>query len=336
MAKLKAEEVFAVACAALERNGVPPRHANIVADATLAAELRGVTSHGLQMIPTYIARIRGGGLVTGVEPEPAQIADTMYRIDAKDGFGHIAAQRAVDLILRETGQNHTAVVLIHNTSHCGMLAYYTRQIARGYAYAQMTVNTNPNVPAFGGAEKVLGTNPFSVAFPYEEDCVLIDMATTSMAKGKIYECQKEGKALPPGCSLDREGRETTDPAEAIAGMLLPFAGHKGYAISLAVEWMSGVMSGGGFSKQTYSLHAAADKKQNLGAFLQGIPLAPLMPPEIYNERMTEFSRMIKGSKLADGSAGIWFPGDLERDKEERNRQEGVVIGDALLMEIESL
>ena len=336
MARLTPEQITAITMQALQRNGVPEKQAKMIADATLAAELRGVTSHGLQMLPVYIERLHGGGLCANAQPESRQVSEGMYVVDGHGGFGQVAAQAATDIILEQLAQNRMAMVTVLNTNHCGMLAYYTRQIARRYAIGFMAANTNPNVPAFGGAEKVLGTNPFSVAIPLREDCILVDMATTAIAKGKIYEYEKCGRQLPPGCALNKQGEPTCDPKEAIDGLLLPFAGHKGYAISLAVELLAGLISGGGYSKHTYSLHAAADKQQNLGVFLHGIPLKPLMEHGLYEQKMEDFVSILKESKKAAGNNEIFLPGEIEQEMEKAKTAEGVEVRDALLSEIQKL
>jgi L-2-hydroxycarboxylate dehydrogenase (NAD+) len=260
----------------------------------------------------------------------------MYRVDGKGGFGQVAAQAATDIIIEEVGQNRPVAVTVHNTNHCGMLAYYTRQIAGQYALGFMAVNTNPNVPAFGGAEKVLGTNPFSVSIPWKEDCILIDMATTAIAKGKIYQYEKSGQSLPEGYALDKNGFPTQDPKEAINGMLLPFAGHKGYAISLAVEILAGLVSGAGYSKHTYSLHAEAGKQQNLGAYLHAVPLAPLLDRRMYDERMEDFASILKSGKKAPGGGSIYLPGEIEQETEKKHRTQGIEVEDALADQIKKL
>lgn len=330
------DEIMAISMRALQNNGAPEQQAEIVAGATLAAELRGVSSHGLQMLPVYIERLHGGGLRADAYPKITQVSEGMYFVDGQGGFGQVAAQAATDIILEQLCQNHMAMVSVFNTNHCGMLAYYTRQIARHYAVGFMAANTNPNVPAFGGAEKVLGTNPFSVAIPLREDCILIDMATTAISKGKIYEYEKQGQILPPDCALNKQGEPTCNPEEAIDGLLLPFAGHKGYAISLAVELLAGLISGAGYSKHTYSLHAAPNKQQNLGAFMQGIPLAPLMGHGLYEQKMEDFSAMLKESKKASGSDAIYFPGEIEQGVEKVKMAEGIDVRDDLLFEIQKL
>jgi L-2-hydroxycarboxylate dehydrogenase (NAD+) len=334
--RLMPEEILALAEQALIRNDVPQRQAEIVSKATLAAELRGISSHGLQMLPVYIRRVRGGGIIPNVQPEIHKVSDGLYKIDAKGGFGQVAAQAATELMIEQLRYNNPVVVTIHNTNHCGMLAYYTRQVAKHYALGFMAANTNPNVPAFGGAEKVLGTNPFSVAVPWKDDCILIDMATTSIAKGKIYQYEESGKTLPQGCAIDKNGNPTTDPRQAINGMLLPFAGHKGYAISIAVELLAGLVSGAGYSKHTYSLHSAVDKQQNLGVYMQAIPLKPLLDKESYEKRMEDFTSIIKESKKAPGTESIFLPGEMEQEIEKSCLMNGIEVRIALINEIKQL
>lgn len=335
MALISKEKLAELVKRALSEAGVPEKNSSIIADAAVQAELRGISSHGVQMIPVYLERIRRGGLDPLAEPAAERISDTVWSIDGKGACGQLAAYCAAEKIIENIRKGIPGTVGIKNSNHCGMLAYYTERIADAGGIGFMTANTNPNAAAFGGAEKVLGTNPFSIAFPTEGESIVIDMATTSLAKGKLYEYARKGQKLPEGVAVDEEGYPVTDPKKALTGVLLPFAGYKGYAVSLAVEMLSGVVTGAGWSKQVHSLHQAPERQQNAGMFLAGIPAGLFVGRKEYDRRTAEFMKQVKGSRKAAGTERILFPGEMEAEKRSRQQAEGIVIEDKLLETIQS-
>lgn len=330
MAVIAKEDLTELVKGALLKAGVPKKNSDIITDVTIQAQLRGITSHGVQMIPVYLERIKKGGLDPQAEPVVEKKSDTAWLVDGNGAFGQLAADCAARLIIENAGNGLPGMAGIKNSNHCGMLAYYTEKIADSGAVGFMTTNTNPNVAAFGGAEKILGTNPFSAAFPTEGESIVIDMATTSLAKGKLYEYAARGQKLPEGVAVDKEGYPITDPEKALTGVLLPFAGYKGYAISLMVEMLSGVLTGSGYSRQVYSLHQAQDRQQNVGMFLAGIPAGLFMTRQEYNDRIADFMGQVKGSRKAEGTERILFPGELEAEKRNRQLVEGIAIDEKLV------
>ncbi|MCI9075957.1 MAG: Ldh family oxidoreductase [Dorea sp.] len=331
MAVIAKEELAELVKTALLKAGVPEKSSDIIADITIQAQLRGISSHGVQMIPVYLERIKRGGLNPLAEPVVEKKSDTVWSVDGNGAFGQLAGYCAAQLIIENVKKGLPGMAGVKNSNHCGMLAYYTELIADAGAVGFMTTNTNPNVAAFGGAEKILGTNPFSAAFPAEGESIVIDMATTALAKGKLYEYARRGQPLPEGCAVDEEGYPVTDPEKALTGVLLPFAGYKGYAISLLVEMLSGVLTGAGYSRQVNSLHQAPDRQQNVGMFLAGIPAGLFMERQEYNERVSGFMEQVKNSRKAAGVEKILFPGELEAEKRRRQLAEGIVMDDEVLV-----
>lgn len=308
--------------------GVNSEHAATVAEVSVAADLRGITSHGTKMLPAYVDRVRGGGILPNGEPSASTTVAGVYLVDGAGVFGQVAANWAANLIIDGVRKGELRVASIRNTNHCGMLAYYTEKIAQQGGIAFMACNTNPNVAAFGGTEKVLGTNPFSIAAPCGSESIVIDMATSSVAKGKIYEYDKKGIPIPIDWALDGAGNPTTDAGEALKGALLPFAGHKGYAISLAVEMLAGVVSGAGYSHSVKSLHNNAGDVQDVGIFLMGIPVTAFMSLEEYNERILDLAATIKGSNRSGGD--VYLPGELEHRLRLERMRNGIEVDDDIV------
>mgnify|MGYP005854464311 CR=1 FL=1 len=324
------DELKNIIITALTNLGVKPQHALIIADTTCEAELRGITSHGTKMLPAYLERITKGGVSTTEEPVTHTTAKGMYVVDGKGCFGQVAAVCGLYHIIEDVKKGQIGCAVVKNTNHCGMLAYFTDKIADEFAIGVMTSNTNPNVAAFGGAEKILGTNPFSISFPKKGGNIVIDMATTAAAKGKIYEYDMKGYNIPEGWALSKEGKATTNPREALEGIMLAFGGHKGYAISLAVEILSGVISNSGYSKNVFSLHNQPDRIQNVGFFMMGIPLQGFMDEESYHDRINDLVHILKSSTRQSWCDRILLLGELENEKKISNLKTGLEIDEAVL------
>ena len=327
---LKVWELKNIIIEVLIKAGVKAEYASILADSCCEADLRGVHSHGIKMLPAYLERIEKGGVVPEAEPELSESAKGIYIVDGKGCFGQIAASCAMNRIIQDVRLGQMSCAVVKNTNHCGMLAYYTEKIAEEFAVGFMTSNTNPNVAAFGGAEKVLGTNPFSIAFPKDDGNIVIDMATTAAAKGKVYEYDKKGEDIPSGWAIDKEGKATTNPKEALEGIMLAFGGHKGYAISLAVEILSGVISNSGYSKNVLSLHNCPEKVQNVGFFMAALPIKAFLDRDLYNERIDDLSNILVNSKKQIGNDRILLPGQMENDKRKLGISMGLEVDEDIL------
>ena len=327
---LKAQEISDIIVNALKKAGVSDEVAILVADVALQADLRGVSSHGIKMVPTYVSRIKCGGINPNAKAAITQTSESMYIIDGNGGFGQVAAKAAQDIVIKGIEDRKIVCVGIKNSNHCGMLAYYTENICRNYAVGFMTSNTNPNVSPFGGMESIIGTNPFSVAFPGGKNNIIIDMATSAIAKGKIYEYQLDNKPIPEGWALNSSGEATNDADEALKGILLPFGGHKGYAISIIVELLSGVITGSGFLRGVNSLHGDLSLHQNVGMFMSGIPLFSLLEKSDYETRLNQFVSTIKNSKKAPGCSEIFIPGEIEESRRNANMINGIEIEEKIL------
>lgn len=330
--KIMPEDARQLIQAKLVSIGVNRESSAIVAEVSVAADLRGVTSHGMKMLPAYLHRVKNGGILPNAAPTSSRRADNVYMVDGGGAFGQVAADFGTNLVIEGVREGELRIVAIRNTNHCGMLAYYTEKIAQNGGIAFMACNTNPNVAAFGGTEKVLGTNPLSIAAPCGSDSIVIDMATSNIAKGKIYEYDQKGMPIPADWALDCIGNPTTDAKEALRGALLPFGGHKGYAISLGVEMLAGILSGAGYSDGVKSLHGNTTDVQDVGIFLMGIPVTVFMAMEEYDRRIVDLAEKIQGSNRRGGI--VYLPGQLEHQLRLENSRNGIEVDDdiiALLM-----
>jgi len=245
----------------LERHGCAPRVARLLAENCAAAERDGAHSHGLFRMKGYVSTLKVGTWVDGrAEPVVEDVAPGFLRIDARNGFTVPALAAGRDLAVAKARANGAAVIAIRNSHHLGALSLDVEPFAEQGLVALSFINSMASVAPQGGRKAVLGTNPIAFATPRAGGLPLVfDMATSVMAHGDVQLAAREGRALPPGAGIDREGNPTTDPKAVLdGGALLAFGGHKGAALSLMVEVLCAALVGGKFSKEV-------DLKQHPGA-----------------------------------------------------------------------
>jgi LDH2 family malate/lactate/ureidoglycolate dehydrogenase len=229
---------------ALIEYGTAPELAETVTEALLWCDAHGITSHGLNMLPTYLERLHAGGINGQVSPKVIKQRGAVAVIDSQGGFGQVAGEFATRLALQQAKEHAVGLASVQNTNHGGALGYYTEMISQQGCVGFMAHNANATMAPFGGAETALGTNPLSFGFPGKTYPVVIDMATSATAKGKLYELARKSDTIPEGLALDANGEPTTSVQAAIKGILLPLGGPKGYSLAVAVEMLTGVLSGG--------------------------------------------------------------------------------------------
>lgn len=298
-----------------------PDHARIIADHLVTANLRGVDSHGVVRIPHYLEGLEKGYLKARSEIRTIRESNLSALLDGGDLPGIIVAAEATDLALKKARSSKISLVGSIRLGHVGMLAYYTGRIAEEGFIGFACANSPSRVAPWGGAERVLGTNPISVGIPVDGGRpIIIDMATSAIASFKIRIALMRGESIPPNSALTRDGKPTTDPREAREGALLPFGGHKGYAIGLLVEILSSAFIGGPASWKIVD-HAST----------QGGFLVAAVDPEIFRTR-EEYSRdvreiiaRVKSCKLAEGFSEILVPGELEDRIYETRLREGIPL-----------
>ncbi|HSS64565.1 MAG TPA: Ldh family oxidoreductase, partial [Gammaproteobacteria bacterium] len=246
---MRIEAAKGLAMRVLEKNGVGEDIAGLVADVLVDADMRGVVTHGLTRLPAYVARIRAGLLNPGARPEVLADHGALLLLDAGNGFGAVAGCDAADLAAERAVRHGCAWVTVRNGNHLSMLGYYARRLAgRGLAAIAIT-NAGPSMAAWGGKRPVVGTNPLAMAVPGDASPVVLDMAATMVARGKIRRAQAEGRPIPEGWAFDAQGNPTTDADVAMSGTLAPAGGHKGYALSVMIDLMTGVIGAGSFASQ---------------------------------------------------------------------------------------
>ncbi len=319
---------------ALTAVGVRESDAREVADVLVAADLRGVESHGIARLETfYVRRIEAG--VVNARPAYTVLADgpTQFALDAGNGLGHPAGIAAMRRAIGKAREQGLAFATVRNSNHYGIAAYYAMMaLEHGLMGVSMTNSTHLAVPTFG-RKKTTGTNPIAVAIPAgEHPPFVLDMATTGVTFGRLEVSDRKAKPLKPGWAVDAEGRETLDPATAkTSGALLPLGGygtanggHKGYGLGALVDILCGVLAGGAFGTAAdvpeIGMHGGI-----VGHFFAAFRVDALREAGGFARDLDRELRMFERSAPAPGAERVAVAGTPEREFTERYRREGVPI-----------
>ena len=305
--------------------GMPENDARLLADTMVQADLWGHQSHGVLRLGWYLERLRNKVMNPVTTPEFVIDGGAIALIDGHDGVGHVLTKLAAQEAIRRAQQHGIAAVGVRMSNHFGTCMYYTLMGAREGCVMMLTSNGGPAMAPWGGREKIIGTNPWSIAAPAGRHApFVVDMANTGVARGKIYLARNKHESIPEGWALTADGAPTTDPQAAIDGIILPMAGHKGYAIAAMVDMMSGVLTGSGFLSAVHSPYMTAEKS-NCGHFMMALNIEAMQPLAQFNARMEQWVEEIKSVPLAQGCDEVFYPGEMEARNEMRNRQMGISL-----------
>jgi LDH2 family malate/lactate/ureidoglycolate dehydrogenase len=309
----------------LQTLGVPSADAALVAGSLVQADLWGHASHGMLRLPWYAARLRSGAM--RAVTEPVVLADTgpMVLLDGRDGVGQVLAERARVLAVERARAHGIGAVGVRNSNHFGTAMWFTRRAAQDGVVAVLTTNASPAMAPWGGRRKVLGTNPWSIAAPGPAGRVVaVDIANTAVARGKIYLARNRGEPIPDTWALTADGAPTTDPAEGVLGVVLPMAGHKGYAITFLMDVLSGALTGSGVGSEVHGPYEP-ETRSRAGHLFLAIDPAALGDPADYRARVQQLIDEVKGVPLAQGFDEVFYPGEVEDRAEAANRSAGGVV-----------
>ena len=301
--RVEAVTLIRIVVEILEAVGVRQEHALLVARALVNADLEGVASHGVMLLPMYVARLRAGSVSVDGMPAIVQDCGGLVIMSAAHVLGQVSATIAVDLAIERARTHGISAVAVREAFHFGAASYWARQFANsgmiGFAFS----NTRPLMPAPGGAERLVGNNPLSIAFPSAAgEPLVIDMAMSATAMGKIRLAETRGHAIAEGWATDAQGKPTTSPTEAIKGMLLPAAGPKGFGLAVAIDLLCGALSMGSIGAAVRPLYAELDKHYNCSHAFIAINATSIAGGRGIGEAVDAFARSIRESKKVPGTA----------------------------------
>ena len=316
----------------LKKFGVPEEDAKITADVFVDADLKGFTSHGIGRFPQYITALKLGNINPKPDIKIVKESPATAVIDGDLGLGQVVGKKAMELAIEKAKNVGVGVVATKNANHFGIAGYYS-ELAMNQDMIGITItNTEPAMAPFGGKEKILGTNPIAIAFKGNKYKFSLDMATASIARGKIFEALRKKVKIPEGCAVDKDGKPTTDPAKALEGCILPFGGPKGYGLALAIEIISAI--GGAQMGTNVKGTANPTDKCTKGDFFMAINPEFFGDKEEFMEKVDNLVEEIKNSKPAEGFS-ILIPGEIEKMNIEKNKN-GFEIDDALYNKLKDI
>lgn len=264
--KIKIDDLHALAVNKLHQAGYPKNVAKEVADVLVHADSHGVHSHGVIRVEHYCHRLAQGGMNAHANFSIEKIGPSVAILDGDDGMGHCAMIAATKEAMSLAKENAVGFVSIKNTSHCGALSYFAQMAAEQGLISISMTQTDTCVAPHGGAERFWGTNPIAFGFPVANgDPVIVDMATSATAFGKLLHAKETGNKIALGLAIDENGMETTDPHAATT--LLPFGQHKGSGIALAIDALTGMLMGANFSNHIVRMYDDYDKMRKLASLM---------------------------------------------------------------------
>ena len=320
--------------------GAPEEDARLVADLLVEANLTGFDSHGMIRLPIYARGIKTGAVKPGAEVRIVEETPSTAVIDGGWNFGQVVAKYAMNVCIEKARNNVVGLVTARNSQHAGRLNTYAEMAMAQDMIGIASVNSASSVAPFGGKSKQLGTNPLCFAIPSgEEPPMVLDMATSVWARGKIMVYLARGEELPEEIFMDPEGNPTTDPNWYTKGGVLrnlggEIAGYKGFGLSLLVEILTGALTEGGVSNSEE--YRSRPFYGGNGIFMMAIDVGRLTDLDAFKRRVDGLLRSVRNSPTAPGYDEILIPGDPERRKKEKLLKEGIFIEDKTWNDIGSL
>jgi len=316
----------------LVATGVPEDEAKIVSSILVDTSLDGVDTHGISRLPIYLSRLMN----RRINPIPMirrKINGAVANVDGDNGLGQIVAYRSMKLAIDLAKEFGIGFVTVRNSNHFGAASTYCKMATKHQMIGQCYTNSPSGIPPWGGKSRYFGTNPISFGFPNGEEPVVVDMSSSKVARGNIILAAKEGRSIPEGWAIDKEGKPTTDAKAALQGAVLPVGGAKGYALALAVEIMSGIISGSAFGTHVGRIYDDALDPANVGHSFFAMDISRLMPVVEYTQRISDMIEEIKDIPKGEKVEEIRIPGDRRRSIAEERNKNGIPINDGLLQEL---
>lgn len=322
--------------AVLEAAGAAPEAAEDTARHLASAEEHGVSTHGVRRLPALVARLRAGGINGSASPE-LQRHGALISVDGVAGLGHHVARIAADAVIETARELGVAVALVRNSSHFGYAGFYASLMARAGMVGVAVSNGQVLVGPPGACQAIFSNNPLALAAPIgSEGLFEFDMATSVTSRAHIAMAAETGAVIAPGIALDRHGRPTVDAADALAGILLPLGGEKGFGLIAALEVLAGVLPGGAYADQVVSKEAQPDHAEGTSHFLMAISPAVCGSEETFRERMSDLEQRVANLPMAPGSAPARLPGSRRAVLAKEAARNGLPLSKAALEVLKKL
>jgi len=322
----------------LSQAGLPAADAGKVARLMAQADLQGSDGHGVIRLPQYLKRLQAGGINLHPNIRIATERAAMAVVDGDNGMGHLVMSYATTVAIEKARTAGVAWVGTRASNHAGPASLYARMpIEHDMIGLYFAVGNANHLPPWGGMEMLLSTNPIAVGIPAgSEPAVVLDMATTVAAYGKVKAKAKRGESMPEGWMIDRQGQPLLDPTRANEGFLLPIGGHKGYGLALVVGLLAGTLQGAAMGRDVVDFNQDHTTPTNTGQAILVIDLKAFGEPEDFKHAVDRLVRDIRTSERLPGVERIWLPGEQSHGRRNEYATTGIPVAPAILGELDQM
>jgi L-2-hydroxycarboxylate dehydrogenase (NAD+) len=336
--RIQAADLERFIARAFEAVDVPAHDAQVIAQLMARADVNGSDGHGVFRLPQYIRRIKGGAVNVRPRIRIEREAAAMALVDGDNGMGHLVMRFAAERAIEKARHAGVAWVGAKCSNHAGPASLYASMaLPHDMIGLYMAVGSANHLPPWGGLDMLLSTNPLAVAVPADEEPpIVLDMATTVAAYGKVKTKAQRGEMMPVGWMMDREGKPLTDPKRANEGFLLPIGDYKGYGLALIIGLLAGTLNGAAMGKEVIDFNADDISVTNTGHAIVAISLAAFGDVGDFKRSVDTLARDLRNSKRLPGVNRIWLPGEQSHAKRADNLQHGVALAPALLASLGQL
>lgn len=321
---------------AFVKAGIAPGDARVIADVLVTTDTWGTFSHGTGALKHYLNTMKSGGINAAAQPEVVTQGDSWAVIDGHSCMGMLGCTLAMNLAIEKARKTTIAWVGVRNSSHFGAAGYYANMAVEQDMIGIAMSNADPNMVVPGARGHVIGNNPLSYGVPADKEFpLLLDIALSAVAAGKIYAMKASGQAIPSTWITDGDGLPTSDASEwPHAASMVPMAGHKGYGIALLIEVLAGVLTGAGTLSEVKSWIWRSSEASQLGQAFVAINVGAIMPIEMFKHRVDDVIQEIHRSETAKGSDRVFAPGEIEWEKQEDALKNGIALPEQILADLE--
>jgi len=322
----------------MQAAGLPEEDSKLFAESLIEADMRGIPSHGITRLAAYSRRVKEGLCNTSGEISVVEDGKVLLKIDGNNCMGVVTATKTMKLCIERAKEYGVCFAAVKGGCHFGAASFYTQMAARENMIGICTSNGPVAVAPIGGKIPFLGTNPLSISIPAEKyPPLILDMATSVVARGKITLAKKKGDSIPLGWGVDKNGKPTTNPEDVLnGGAVLPFGGAKGFGISLIIEILCSCLAGAKNSRNVGSFYDFSGTKQDLGFFMGVINVEKIMPVKEFVAKVDELFAELKSQPKAEGVEEIMIPGEIELNNYRRAQEKGVELPPAVVAELKVL
>jgi LDH2 family malate/lactate/ureidoglycolate dehydrogenase len=325
--RVTASKLEAYIARAFQAVSISAAESNSIAELMVRADVQGSEGHGVFRLPQYIRRIKGGAVNTRPNIRVVREAAGMALVDGDNGMGHLVMRFATEKAIEKAQSAGVAWVGVKWSNHAGPASLYASMPAeRDMIGLYLAVGNANHLPAWGGLDMLLSTNPIAVAVPAaEEPAIVLDMATTVAAYGKVKTKAQRGETMPEGWMMDRQGRPLTDPRRANEGFLLPIGGYKGYGLALIFGLLAGTLNGAAMGKEVVDFNADDTTPTNTGHAIIAINVAAFQPVAEFKKNVDVLVRDLRGSQRLPGVDRIRLPGEGSHAARADRLQNGIPL-----------